>query len=113
MFRLGMAARRHLQPVPTKRPIFLYTVLAVLFAVNLLYRGFYVPDFIHREAFDLPFFFAQSGTDKISLVTPRAASLGLHNGDQLVAVNGTPYTGTGVLGRAFTQAEAGKPFPCP
>ena len=39
--------RRRLQPVPTKRPIILYSLLAVLFAVTLLYQVFYLPGFIH------------------------------------------------------------------
>ena len=96
--------------MPTKRPIFLYSLLAVLFAVNLLYRVFYLPDFIHREVLNFPFFFVESGSNRIDLATPKAAGFGIHNGDQLVAVNGTAYTGTGVLGRAFTKAEAGTPL---
>jgi phosphoserine phosphatase RsbU/P len=96
--------------LPTKRPILLYSVLAVLFAVNLLYRIFYLPDFIHREKLSFPFFFAESGSDAVDLATPKAVGLGIRNGDHLVAVNGTAYTGTGVLGRAFTSAEAGTPL---
>ncbi|MGB8535381.1 MAG: GAF domain-containing SpoIIE family protein phosphatase [Acidobacteriaceae bacterium] len=88
----------------------LYSVLTVLFAVNLLYWAFYLPDFIHREAFNFPLFFADSGTNEINLATPAAVGFGLHNGDKLVAVNGTAYTGTGVLGRAFTKTEAGIPL---
>ena len=85
-------------------------MLAVLFAVNLLYRAFYIPDFIHRELLNFPFFFAESGTNQIYLATPMAVGFDLHNGDQLVAVNGTAYTGTGVLGRAFNKTEAGTPL---
>ena len=96
--------------MPTKRPIFLYSLLAVLFAVNLLYRVFYLPDFIHREELNFPFFFVESGSNGIDLATPKAVGFGIHNGDHLVAVNGTPYTGTGVLGRAFTKIEAGTPL---
>ena len=96
--------------MPTKRPVFLYSLLAVLFAVNLLYRVFYLPGFIHLEGLNFPFFFVESGSDGIDLATPRAVDFGIHNGDHLVDVNGTPYTGTGVLGRAFTKAEAGTPL---
>jgi hypothetical protein len=96
--------------VPTKRPIFLYSVLAILFAVNLLYRVFYLPDFIHGEVLNFPFFFVESGSNGIDLATPKAVGFGIHNADQLIAVNGTAYTGTGVLGRAFTKAEAGTPL---
>ena len=90
--------------MPTKRPIFLYSVLAILFAVNLLYRAFYLPDFIHLEGLNFPFFFVESGSNGIDLTTPKAAGFGIHNTDQLVAVNGTAYTGTGVLGRAFASS---------
>jgi phosphoserine phosphatase RsbU/P len=96
--------------VPTKRPIFLYSVLAVLFAVNVLYRVFYLPDFIHREVLNFPFFFVESGSNGIVFATPKAAGFGIHNADHLIAVNGVKYTGTGVLGRAFTKAEAGNPL---
>jgi sigma-B regulation protein RsbU (phosphoserine phosphatase) len=96
--------------VPTKRPIFLYSLLALLFAVNILYRVLYLPDFIQREKVNFPFFFVEAGSNAIDLATPTAAALGIRNGDQLVAVNGTPYTGTGVLGQAFTNAKAGTPL---
>jgi phosphoserine phosphatase RsbU/P len=96
--------------VPTKRPIFLYSLLAVLFAVNMLYRVFYLPDFIQREKVNFPFFFVESGSNGIDLATPTAAGFGIHNGDQLISVNGTAYTGTGVLGRAFAKAEPGTPL---
>jgi sigma-B regulation protein RsbU (phosphoserine phosphatase) len=96
--------------MPTKRPIFLYSLLAVLFAVNLLYRVFYLPAFLHGEALNFPFFFVESGSNGIDLATPKAVDLGIHNADHLVAVNGTAYTGTGVLGHAFTKAEAGTPL---
>jgi sigma-B regulation protein RsbU (phosphoserine phosphatase) len=96
--------------MPTKRPVFLYTLLAILFAVNLLYRGFYLPGFVHLEKLSFPFFFAESGSNRIDLATPKVVEFGVHNEDQLIAVNGTPYTGTGVLGRAFAKAEAGTPL---
>jgi sigma-B regulation protein RsbU (phosphoserine phosphatase) len=96
--------------VPTKRPIFLYSLLAVLFAVNVLYRVFYLPDFIHREALNFPFFFVQSGSDAIDLATPKTVAYGIRNDDHLVAVNGVKYTGTGVLGRAFSKVEASDPL---
>jgi hypothetical protein len=75
--------------VPTKRPIFLYSLLAVLFAVNMLYRVFYLPGFIHLEGLNFPFFFVESGSNGIDLATPKAAGFGIHNADQLIAVNGT------------------------
>jgi sigma-B regulation protein RsbU (phosphoserine phosphatase) len=96
--------------VPTKRPTFLYTLLATLFAITLLYQVRYLPDFVHREARNFPFFFVESGSHRVFMVTPETSRLGIHNGDQLLAVNGVPYTGTGVLGRAFLTTEPAIPL---
>ena len=76
-------------PVPTKRPIFHYSLLATLFAVTLLYQAAYFPDFVRRETKHFPFFFVESGSNGIDLATPKAAGFGIHNADQLIAVNGT------------------------
>ena len=43
--------------MPTKRPVFLYSVLAFIFAITLVYQARYLPDIIHRESTDAPFFF--------------------------------------------------------
>jgi sigma-B regulation protein RsbU (phosphoserine phosphatase) len=96
--------------VPTKRPAFLYSLLAGLFVISLLYQIRYLPDLFHRETLHFPFFFVDAGSDTINFVTPEAASFGIRNGDHLLAVNGTPLTGTGVLGQAFAKARAGVPL---
>ena len=96
--------------MPTKRPTLLYSLLAGLFVISLLYQIRYLPDLFHRETLHFPFFFVDAGSDTISFVTPEAASFGIRNGDHLLAVNGTPFTGTGVLGQAFEKARAGVPL---
>jgi hypothetical protein len=96
--------------VPTKRPIFLYSLLATLFAVTLLYQVFYIPDFVRRELKHFPFFFVESGSNRIAFASPESAAYGIHDGDQLLAVNGVPYTGTGLLGRAFRSTQVGVPL---
>ncbi len=96
--------------MPTKRPILLYSLLAGLFAISLLYQARYLPDLVHRETLLFPFFFVDPGSDTINFTTPEAANFGIRNGDHLVAVNGTPFTGTGVLGQAFNKAKAGVPL---
>ncbi len=58
--------------MPTKRPVFLYSLLAVLFAVNLLYRGFYLPGFIHLEKVSFPFFFVESGSNGLTWLLRRS-----------------------------------------
>jgi phosphoserine phosphatase RsbU/P len=96
--------------VPTKRPILLYSLLATLFAITLLYQVRYLPDLVHRETLHFPFFFVDSGSDRINFTSPEAASFGIHNGDHLLAVNGMPFQGTGVLGQAFRNARVGVPL---
>ena len=96
--------------MPTKRPTLLYGLLAALFAIVLLYHIRYFPDLFRREALHYSFFFVTPGTDTIDFSTPEAASLGIHNGDHLVAVNGLPFTGTSVLGKAFSEVQVGRPM---
>jgi sigma-B regulation protein RsbU (phosphoserine phosphatase) len=96
--------------VPTKRPIFLYSLLAALAAITLVYACVYVPDLLDRESKQFPFFFVEGGSNRIAFTTMEAASLGVHNGDLLVAVNGTPYTGSALLARAFKTAKPGVPL---
>ncbi len=96
--------------MPTKRPTLLYSLLAGLFAISLLYQVPYLHDLFRRETLQFPFFFVDPGSNTINFTTPEAASLGIRNGDHLVTVNGTPFTGTGVLGQAFNKAKAGVPL---
>jgi phosphoserine phosphatase RsbU/P len=96
--------------VPIKRPIFLYGLLATLFAITLVYQWAYIPDLLHRETRQFPFFFVEAGSNRITIATPDATGFGIHNGDHLLAVNGTPYRGSGLLAHAFKTAEAGVPL---
>ena len=96
--------------MPTKRPVFLYSLLATLFAVTLLYQAAYFPDFVRRETKHFPFFFVDSGSNIIAFAGAESAGYGIHNGDQLLAVNGVPYTGTGMLGQAYRSATVGVPL---
>ena len=63
------------KPVPTKRPIFLYSLLATLFVITLLYQAFYLPDFVRGEVKHCPFFFAESGSNRITFASRRVRSL--------------------------------------
>jgi phosphoserine phosphatase RsbU/P len=96
--------------VPTKRPVFLYSLLATLFVITLLYQAGYLPDFFRGEGKHCPFFFAESGSNRIAFATAESEGYGIHDGDQLLAVNGVPYTGTGVLAQAFRSATVGVPL---
>jgi sigma-B regulation protein RsbU (phosphoserine phosphatase) len=95
--------------VPIKRPLFLYSLLAALFAITLIYQIRYLPDFVRGEATHSAFFFVSTGSDQIMFATNEAAGFGIHNGDHLLRVQDEPYTGTAVLGHAFANARAGVP----
>jgi phosphoserine phosphatase RsbU/P len=96
--------------VPIKRPTFLYSLLAVLFAITLLYQLRYVPDLIRHEQIHVPFFSLDPGSNSMTLVTPESSGLGIQKGDRLLSINGEPFTGTGQLGRAFAAAQPGVPL---
>jgi hypothetical protein len=78
----------------TKRPIFLYILLAALFAITLVYQGRYVPDFLSRERANVPFFAVRPGTNQVYMASPNTVASGVRNGDALVAINGVPFSGT-------------------
>lgn len=99
---------RTYQPVPVKRPILRYSVLAFLFAITILYEVRYIGDIIRDEKTTIPFLFPEAASNKVELVSP--AQAGIHAGDLLLAVNGVSYTGTGVLGDAFAHARPGVPI---
>ena len=94
----------------TKRPILLYGLLAALFAITLLYQIRFLPDFAHGETRNLASFFVDPGSDTIAFASPEATSLGIHNGDHVVAVQGIPYTGSALLGHAIVSARVGVPL---
>jgi len=96
--------------VPTQRPFFLYSLLVALFAITLLYQVRYLPDVVRNERIQSPFFFVDSGSNRIALATPEARAYGIYTGDRLLAVNGVPFTGGGVLGRARAVRKLGVPM---
>ena len=96
--------------MPTRRPVFLYSLLAALFAITLLYQVRYLPDVVRSQRIDSPFFFVDAGSNRIALTTSEAVSYGIHTGDRLLAVDGVPFTGGGVLGRWRVRSAK---IPCP
>jgi sigma-B regulation protein RsbU (phosphoserine phosphatase) len=96
--------------VPTKRPVFLYCLLAIVLVVTVVYQIRYLPEFVQRNETEAPSFFVAFGSNHLRYVSPEAAALGLHSDDALLAVNGEPYTGTSVLSRAFTTTRVGVPL---
>ncbi len=96
--------------MPTRRPFFLYSLLVALFAITLLYQVRYLPDVVRSDRIQSPFFFVDSGSNRIALATPEARAYGIHTGDRLLAVNGVPFTGSRVLGRARAERKPGVPM---
>ena len=96
--------------MPARRPILLYCLLAIVFAITLAFQVGYLPQFVHRDATNVPFFFTEAGSNRVQLTSSDAVQLGVRQGDQVVAVNGVPYTGTSILSSAFSKARAGTPL---
>ncbi len=94
-------------PQAAKSPVIQYALLAIISAVAVLYHVRLAKDILHGEKVDVPFFFPQSASATLGYVTAEAMALGLHRGDVLVAINGYPYTGTGVLGQELAKAKPG------
>ncbi len=96
--------------MPGKRPTLLYGLLAILFVITLLYHAFYFPGLYRRETFNCPFFGVDPGTNEVAFASQQAVSLGIHNKDHLMAVNGKTFTGTGMLVHAMNDLQVGRPI---
>ena len=96
--------------MPAKRPILLYCLLAIVFVITLAYQVRYLPQWARRETRVIPFFFTGSGNNLVEFTSPKAVGFGLHKGDQVVALNGMPYTGTSSLSSAFNATKVGVPL---
>jgi phosphoserine phosphatase RsbU/P len=94
--------------VASKRPIIRYLLLAVLFATAVAYEVPYLRDILRDEKRDVPFFMMDSASDRVGFVTSDALKTGLRKGDEILSVNGRPYSGEGDLGRAFRGTPVGE-----
>ena len=99
----------HPEPFSRERqqPTFRYVCLALLFVAAMYYQVRLTSDILQGIRVDVPFIAAATASASLDIVDPAAEKLGLHAGDMLLAVNGVPYTGTSVLGQAFSQARPG------
>ncbi|HTC79242.1 MAG TPA: GAF domain-containing protein, partial [Terriglobales bacterium] len=64
-------------------------------------------DILHGERVNLPFFWTESASNRLTFLEPGVVAAGLRNGDTLIAVNGIPYRGTAVMGDARERARPG------
>ncbi len=93
--------------MPIKRPNFRYSVLLCLFAITAVYEFLYVRDILRGASLDIPFFVIDAASNRIGYVSNQAARAGLLTGEELLKVNGVPYTGSAVLGDAQDHAQVG------
>jgi hypothetical protein len=96
--------------VPVKRLIFRYSVLALLFAITLIYEVRYVHDVLRDEQVDVPLFLVDIASNRISFTVPEAKHLGIQTGEEVIAIDGVPYTGSAVMGKARAEARPGVPI---
>ncbi len=88
--------------MPTRRPIFRYVVLGLLFTITVAYETAYLYDTLLNEKRQVAGFSTESGTNRINFVDPAAASLGFRLRDEVVAVDGEPFIG---VSQFFQKAE--------
>jgi sigma-B regulation protein RsbU (phosphoserine phosphatase) len=84
-----------------------YACLAALFVAAMGYQIALTRDIVRETRVDVPAVAPATASAILEQVSPAAEKAGLHPGDTLLAVNGTPYTGTSVLGRIVAGAEPG------
>lgn len=90
-----------------QQPRLQYACLALLFVAAMYYQVRLTHDILQGTRIDAPFIAAATASASLDIVVPAAEKLGLHPGDVLLAVNGTPYTGTAILAQAFAKARPG------
>lgn len=88
-------------------PVFQYVCLAVLFAGSMAYQIRYAHDVWYAEKIAVPFILPAPASAKLEVARPSAEELGIHTGDELVAVNGQPYLGTAALAEAYGKTRPG------
>ncbi len=90
-----------------KPPTMQYACLAVLFVAAMYYQIRLTHDIVRSERVDTPRITAATASGSLDVVPSPAERAGLRAGDVLLAVDGTPYTGTSVLGQAVAKAQPG------
>jgi phosphoserine phosphatase RsbU/P len=91
-----------------KPPIVRYICLAALLLGVLLYQVRVAIDILPGEKVNVPSIEPATASASLETVSPEAEKAGLRRGDVLLAINGKPYTGTVVLGKAIARARPGQ-----
>jgi phosphoserine phosphatase RsbU/P len=93
--------------VPTKRPILRYCVLVFLFAITLAYELPYLYDVLWDKT-KVPLFTMQLATDRVAYADKDAEAAGIRKGDEVLAIDGRPYSGLGDWAQPMEDTPAGR-----
>ena len=103
--------RQEARPVaPSRPPIILYALLTFLFVVVVGLQVMSTALLHDQGSFDSPGFLPAQASAAVGDVEPKATAAGLRRGDILVAINGRPYTGTGVFFEEWVKTKPGSTF---
>ena len=89
------------------RPTLQYVVLALLALIASAYQIGIARDVLLTFNTHVPLFSMATASNVIELVRDDAAAAGLQRGDEVLAINGRPYTGTSVRAEEFVRAKPG------
>ncbi len=90
------------------RVVVRYVLLALLFALAVLFQIGSTRVILRHVPADFPTFGPNSISTSVGIVDSKAAAAGLHKGDILVAINGRPCTGYAVYLEEILNAVPGK-----
>lgn len=93
--------------MPSKRPVFRYALLALLFAMTVAYEVPYLRDILQDETRSIPFFVTDNASNRVELVSKDAAQAGLHKGDEVLSINGHAFNGLADWAQPFDHTPVG------
>ena len=93
--------------MPSKRPIFRYCVLGLLFVMTAAYEVPYLHDIVTDKTV-VPFFLMELASDRVAVSSQEAGQAGIHTGDEVLSINGRPYRGASDWAEPYDHASAGE-----
>ncbi|HWX91748.1 MAG TPA: SpoIIE family protein phosphatase [Terriglobales bacterium] len=92
--------------MPSKRPILRYGILALLFVMTVAYEIPYLHDIVTDKTV-VPFFFMELASDRVAVASKDASQAGIHNGDEVLSINGHAYRGSSDWAQPYDRTPAG------
>lgn len=92
--------------MPSQRPIFRYCVLGFLFVITAAYEVPYLHDIVTDKTV-VPFFFMELASDRVAVASKDAAQAGIHDGDEVLSINGHAYRGSSDWAQPYDRTPAG------